>query len=88
MNTLMRKIWPLALLVPVLLAAGIGVAEVPNLVGNWTGSGEQDFQGHEYQEGLSINMTVVEQKGRLFTSLPKEAPSFRVGRIWAVSFRR
>jgi hypothetical protein len=23
-----------------------------------------------------------------FTSLPKEAPSFRVGRNWAVSFRR
>ena len=63
----MRKIWPLALLVPVLLATGISVAEFPNLVGNWTGSGEQDFQGHEYQEGLSINMTVVEQKGRLFT---------------------
>lgn len=63
----MRKFWPLALLVPVLLATGIGVAEVPNLVGNWTGSGEQNFFGHEYQEGLGINMTVAEQKGRLFT---------------------
>jgi hypothetical protein len=67
MNTSMRKIWPLALLVPALLATGIGVGEVPNLVGNWTGSGEEYFKGQGYSEGLSINMTVIEQKGRLFT---------------------
>jgi hypothetical protein len=63
----MRKIWPLALLVPMLLATGIGMAEVPNLVGDWTGIGEQYFKGQGYIGGLSINMTVAEQKGRLFT---------------------
>jgi hypothetical protein len=63
----MKKILALALSVPVLLATGIGVAEIPNLVGNWTGLGDQYFQGKDYQEGLSLNMTVVEQRGRLFT---------------------
>lgn len=63
----MRKIWILVLLVPMLLTTGIGLAEIPDLVGNWTGSGVEYFHGHGYYEGLSINMTVVEQKGRLFT---------------------
>jgi hypothetical protein len=67
MNASMRSIWPLALLVPLLLAAGIGMAEIPNLVGNWTGSGEENVFGHEFQEGLALNMTVTEQRGRLFT---------------------
>jgi len=63
----MRSIWPLALFVHLLLAAGISVAEVPNLVGNWTCSEEQNVFRHEFQEGMALNMTVTEQKGRLFT---------------------
>jgi hypothetical protein len=67
MKASMRSIWPLALLVPLLLAAGIGMAEIPNLVGNWTCSEEQNVFRHEFQEGMALNMSVVEQRGRLFT---------------------
>jgi hypothetical protein len=63
----MRRIWPIVLLVPVLLATGIGVAEIPDLVGNWTGSGELYVSGEGYSAGSALNMTVSEQKGRLFT---------------------
>jgi hypothetical protein len=67
MNAFMRSIWPLALLVPLLLAAGIGAAEVPNLVGNWTRSEEHSVNNHEFLEDRALNMTVTEQRGRLFT---------------------
>jgi hypothetical protein len=51
-------------------AAGLSTAEIPNLVGNWTGS----FQGYDKNAGYmdvnktgSLNMTISDQRGRAFT---------------------
>jgi len=46
---------------------GLSVAEIPNLVGNWTGSYEGYEQGTGYMNYTGALMTVSEQKGRLFT---------------------
>ncbi len=52
------------------LAVGICAAEVPDLVGNWSGSTngyfEEDGSYMLYENG-SINLTIAEQNDRLFT---------------------
>ncbi len=60
---------PVFVMTALMLATmGLSVAEIPNLVGNWTGS----YEGYEQRAGYLKNetgafMTVSEQKGRLFT---------------------
>jgi hypothetical protein len=53
----------------ILLSAGICTARVPDLVGNWTGS-ENGYFGedgsYKLSENMSINLSIVEQKDRLF----------------------
>ena len=64
----MKKIWCFVLLALV-LATGICMAEVPDLLGNWTGS----WSGYNEENGYSnltdngrIILTVVEQQNRIF----------------------
>jgi hypothetical protein len=65
----MKKICCFALLVLVFLATGICAAEVPDLLGEWTGLeswyGEVNGSAKLTENG-SLNFTVVEQKNRLF----------------------
>lgn len=69
----MRKFWQLILLA--FLAMGIctaqvSKAQVPNLVGNWSGSENGYFASngsYKLAENLSINLAIVEQKDHLFT---------------------
>lgn len=66
----MKKFWCLALLVPILLVAGTCVAEIPDLLGKWTGleSLYGEVNGStKLTENESLNVTVTEQKNRLFT---------------------
>ena len=65
----MKKIWCLSLVL-VFLATGICAAEVPNLVGKW--SGVESWYGKVNEstkliEDKSLNLTVEEQKDHLFT---------------------
>jgi len=67
----MKKIISFALLVLVFWATGVCTAEVPDLLGNWTGLGdgrsaEEDGSFQPY-ENWSLNATIGEQKGRLFS---------------------
>jgi len=52
----------------VLLAMGISSAEIPNLKGNWTGSWSSygEANGHQILSSGSINLTVNDQKDRIF----------------------
>lgn len=66
----MKKILCIALLVLVLLTTGISAAKVPDLTGKWTGleSWFSEVNGSvKLTENQSLNLTVVEQKDRLFT---------------------
>jgi hypothetical protein len=66
----MKKILCFALLVVVFLATGIGAAKVPDLLGKWNGleSWYGEVNGSaKLTENKSLNVTVVEQKNRLFT---------------------
>jgi hypothetical protein len=62
----MRRFWLLVLLV--FLATGICTAQLPNLVGNWAGfeNGYFASNGSYKLVNLSINLTMMEQKDRLF----------------------
>jgi len=63
----MKKIW---LVLLVFLATGICTAQVPDLVGKWTGSWNgyvAEDGSYKLMENGSINFTVTEQKNRLFT---------------------
>ena len=63
----MRNLWHLAL---IFLATSICTAQIPNLVGNWTGSETGYFEeGGFYQlsENTGVNLAIAEQKDRLFT---------------------
>ena len=60
----------LALTVAALMLATIGlsIADIPNLVGNWTGS----YEGYDNKVGYvngtgTLTLVISEQKGRLFT---------------------
>lgn len=65
----MKKIWSLVLLVLVFWATGMCAAEVPNLVGTWTGSGNGLYNENaaaKLTENLSVIAAVDMQKDRLF----------------------
>ena len=66
----MKNFWCLALMVPILLVTGTCVAEIPDLLGKWTGleSLYGEVNGStKLTENESLNVTVTEQKNRLFT---------------------
>ena len=65
----MKKIWCFSLVL-VFLATGICAAEVPNLLGKWTGVESWYGKVNESTkliEDKSLNLTVEEQKDRLVT---------------------
>jgi hypothetical protein len=65
----MKKIWCFSLVL-VFLATGICAAEVPNLLGKWTGVESWYGKVNESTkliEDKSLNLTVEEQKDSLFT---------------------
>ena len=62
----MKMIW---MVLFVLLAIGVCTAEVPNLVGNWTGLGTGYYAvdgTYKMNENGSISYSFTEQKDRLF----------------------
>lgn len=66
----MKPIWLIAASAVLLAAAGISSAQLPDLVGNWTGSAAGYIEGRVYWETLNssaIVMMIEEQKDRLFT---------------------
>jgi len=65
----MKTIWCFAMLAMVFLATGICAAEVPNLLGKWTGSWSAYDEGIGYSnltENGSFILTFVEQEDRIF----------------------
>jgi hypothetical protein len=65
----MKPIWCFALLSLVFLAMGICAAEVPDLLGKWTGSWSAYDEGIGYSnstENGSFILTFVEQEDRIF----------------------
>jgi hypothetical protein len=65
----MKKILCFAILAMVFLATGICAAEVPDLLGNWTGSWSSYDEGNGYTkltENGSINFAFLEQEDRIF----------------------
>jgi hypothetical protein len=64
----MKAIWCFALLALTFLTMGICAAEVPVLLGNWTGSWSAYDEGIGYSatENGSLTLTFVEQEGRIF----------------------
>jgi hypothetical protein len=66
----MKKILCFALLAVVFLVTGICAAEVPDLLGKWTGSWSGYDEGKGYTnltENGSIILTFIEQEGRIFS---------------------
>ena len=66
----MEKIRSFSLLVLVFLATGICAAEVPDLLGNWTGSWDGYNEGVGYSNSTDngrINFAFTEQEGRVFS---------------------
>jgi len=62
----MKDIWLLAL-IALVFSVGICTAEVPNLVGNWSGSGIGYYKGaFEKEENGSVSLNITEQNGRVF----------------------
>ena len=65
----MKQIWCLALSVLVFLATGISAAEVPDLLGIWTGSWSAYDEGKGYSnsmENRSLIFAFLEQDDRIF----------------------
>lgn len=63
----MKSIWSILL---ILMITGICTAEVPNLVGNWTGSQNTyvaENGSYKLFENQSTSLVITEQKDRLFT---------------------
>jgi hypothetical protein len=57
-----------ALAVLILATIGLSIADIPNLVGNWTGSYEGYVNNIGYTNATdALTLTISEQKGRLFT---------------------
>jgi hypothetical protein len=64
----LKNIWCLVFLA--FLAAGICAAQIPDLIGNWTGLGTGYFAENGFyklNENGSVGYNITEQKGRLFT---------------------
>ena len=73
----MKQILCLTLLILVFLATGISAAEVPDLLGIWTGSWSAYDEGKGYSnltENISIIFTFLEQNGRIFAGNIKIKP--------------
>lgn len=54
----------------ILATIGLSAAQIPNLVGNWTGSYDGYTNSGSYiatNESAAINLVISEQTGRLFT---------------------
>jgi hypothetical protein len=64
----MKTIWSIWLVLLALSATGICAAEIPDLVGNWTGKGPgyNEETGYVLEEDNILNFSIMEQKGRLF----------------------
>jgi hypothetical protein len=63
----MRKLWCLVLMV--FLAMGTCTAQIPDLVGNWTGPENAyaaEDGSYKLQELSNVTYAITEQKGRLF----------------------
>lgn len=63
----MKRIW---LILLILMTTGICTAQVPDLVGNWTGSQSAYIAEngvYNLSENESTNLVIIEQKDRLFT---------------------
>ena len=63
----MKKIWVVLL---AFLAMGICTAQIPDLLGNWTGSENEYIAEHgsyKLSENTSVSYAITEQKDRLFT---------------------
>jgi len=63
----MKAIWSILL---ILMTTGICTAEVPNLIGNWTGSQNTyvaEDGSYKLFENQSTSLVITEQKDRLFT---------------------
>lgn len=66
----MKKIVSFGLFLLALAVTGVCAAEIPDLVGSWTGVGPGYVEGTGYVDGAdSDNLTfnITEQNGRLFT---------------------
>ena len=66
----MRSMQSILLIVLIILIMGICTAQVPDLVGNWTGSAMAYFVGdgaHDLVEDDRVTLIVVEQTDRLIT---------------------
>jgi hypothetical protein len=66
----MKPIWFVEASAVLLAAAGVSSAQLPDLVGNWTGTSAGYIEGKGYWEASNsdvIVMMVEEQKKRLFT---------------------
>lgn len=62
----MKRIWLVSL---ILMTMGICTAQVPNLVGNWTGSQNAyvaENGSYKLSENESTSLAITEQKDRLF----------------------
>jgi hypothetical protein len=65
----MKKIWSFIVLVLVFWATGMCAAEVPNLLGTWTGLGNGLYNENgtaKLTENWSVSATIGEQKDHLF----------------------
>jgi hypothetical protein len=66
----MKKMWSFVLVAAVFWATGMCAAEVPNLLGSWTGLGNGYYQGEDGSfkpvENWNLTVTIGEQKDRLF----------------------
>ena len=66
----MSKKLVLTLATIILATIGLSAAQIPNLVGNWTGSYDGYTNSGSYiatNESAAINLVISEQTGRLFT---------------------
>jgi hypothetical protein len=78
-----KKIFVLAVLM-MMAAAGLSTAEIPNLIGNWTGSitgYDRNMSYIDINKTGALNMTISDQRGRVFNgsfslnfSLPQTGP--------------
>lgn len=64
----MKAIWFIWLVLLAFLTPGICAAEIPDLVGNWAGKGPgyNEETGYVVDADNVINISITEQKGRLF----------------------
>jgi hypothetical protein len=69
-----------------LAAIGLSIADIPNLVGNWTGSYEGYANNIGYKNEIgALTLVISEQKGRLFTGNLSELGQETVGLSGAIA---